>query len=211
MAADSTNFWSFLSSLAWPALIGGGAYVARLQIKEVFEALMVRLRSGAGLKIASVEFGPTPFADPNGARLGPPDTHNSLQRFEEVYVDEGARDEEREAVYAQAQRLFVVHRLRRSAQSRYQFDITIYIIAHKEGSTLGVKWVDYYFGKFWKKQVFRVASRYNGFAISTSAYGPFLCTAKVQMEDGSSLALSRYVDFETGGIAPDAPPSAEKV
>jgi hypothetical protein len=36
--------------------------------------------------------------------------------------------------------------------------------------------------------------------ISTSAYGPFMCTAELFFADGERVFVNRYVDFEMGGI-----------
>src|SRR5208282_5009041 len=64
--------------------------------------------------------------------------------------------------------------------------------------------VEYYFGGAWHNRIFPSIARENGFAVSTAAYGPFLCTAKVFFNDGSTTMLHRYVDFEMGDFAPSS-------
>lgn len=36
----------------------------------------------------------------------------------------------------------------------------------------------------------------DGFSLRVSAWGPFLCVARVTLDDGTALVLERYVDFD---------------
>jgi hypothetical protein len=80
-------------------------------------------------------------------------------------------------------------------------DVEIYLAPSlHHGSLTGVESVDYYFGKYWESKVFRSRSRQNGFAISTSAWAPFSCTARVNFTDGQHVFLHRLIDFEMGPL-----------
>jgi hypothetical protein len=71
---------------------------------------------------------------------------------------------------------------------------------HKSASLAPVHRVEYYFGEYWHNRVFVASDRSTGFLVSTSAYGPFVCTAEVHFTDGAVAMLSRYIDFEMGHI-----------
>lgn len=96
----------------------------------------------------------------------------------------------------------LVHRLYRSREERQLYDLVIYVTAHKEASLAGVKCVEYFLGRYWGNKVFPSTDRSRGFAIATAAYGPVLCSAEVFFNDGTSVMLHRYIDFEMGAWAP---------
>jgi hypothetical protein len=84
------------------------------------------------------------------------------------------------------------------------YDILIYLVPHpsSDASLAGVKRVEYYFGKSWGRNIFASDDRAHGFAISTSAYGAFMCTAEIFFSDGETVMVSRYIDFEMGALGP---------
>jgi hypothetical protein len=51
-----------------------------------------------------------------------------------------------------------------------------------------------------RRRIFTSIDRANNFAISTSAYGPFVCTAEIHFADGTKIMAWRYIDFELGAI-----------
>jgi hypothetical protein len=201
--------WAPLVSLAWLVFVVVIWFFYRDVLHELLSLLSLRIKSGASLKIANVEFGPVAFASPGGSIPDGSHTHQA-QRSMEVTIDDGSRKSERDQIYSNSSKLFLAHRLKKSENPSYAFDVTIYLITHKDGSLLGVNSVDYYFGPFWKNQVFRVNSRYNSFAVETSAYGPFLCTASATLVDGTVVKLNRYIDFEMGNLAVSALPSSKQ-
>jgi poly(A) polymerase Pap1 len=77
----------------------------------------------------------------------------------------------------------------------------IYVVPHK-ASLAGVAAVEYFLGSYWGNKVYPSHDRSRGFPIVTSAYGPFLCTAKIKFNDGTESLTSRYIDFEIGNVAP---------
>ena len=71
-----------------------------------------------------------------------------------------------------------------------------------------IKRVEYYFGKSWGQNIFASEDRAHGFAISTSAYGPFMCTAEIHFSDGDVTTVARYIDFEMGAVGAQPEPPA---
>jgi len=114
----------------------------------------------------------------------------------------GTRDEsERAAAYAASDGWMLVHRYRRSPEPEQLFDISIYLAPHKKrGERKQVQAVTYDVGRLWPGSPFRIEDPGNGFELRLSAYGPFLCLASVEFQDGSTCALQRYVDFEMSDL-----------
>lgn len=108
------------------------------------------------------------------------------------------REKRRCDVYENNRGLFLVHKWRPSQESGQIADIVISLTQHSEGPlTQGiVKSVEYHLGpKFFKQTVVKTESD-NNFRLEVSAYGPMLCLARINFDDGSpSLDLQRYIDF----------------
>jgi hypothetical protein len=109
-----------------------------------------------------------------------------------------ARDQFKES----SRHLMLVHRLFLSTKPGQIYDALIYVVPTRSGSLAGVTHVDYFFGRYWGNKIFPSTDRSRGFPILTSAYGAFLCCAKVHMNDDSTALLFRYIDFEMGAYAP---------
>jgi hypothetical protein len=153
------------------------------------------------MKIGSVEFGavhteqhhvPTPIGESSAAPeyLEPP----SPTAFELT----GARQQ----YYTETRRIMLVHRLFRSTHSNQVYDVLIYLVPHYGGSLVEVTSVEYFFGRYWANKIFESYDRSHGFPILTSAYGTFLCCARLTFNDGTKQNLFRYIDFEMGAYAP---------
>ena len=121
--------------------------------------------------------------------------------MEHVYLNQYSIDF-RNKYYEECRGVMLVHRLQHSITDGQLYDVLVYVIPHKTTSFAGVSSVEYFFGHYWGDKVFPSHDRSRGFPIVTSAYGPFLCTAKVNFNDGSNVMLSRYIDFEMGNCAP---------
>ena len=106
--------------------------------------------------------------------------------------------------------VMLVHRIAPSEQAGQLYDILLYVIPHpgSDATLVGVKRVAYYFGKSWGQNIFTSEDRARGFAVATSAYGPFMCTAEIQFSDGHVAMVSRYVDFEMGAVGSQPEPPA---
>jgi hypothetical protein len=169
-------------------------FVYRAEIRLALSSLVWRMKSGAHVKISSIELGPT-YIDPQGGK--PRDS-----KLLEVKKDKGnLRFHQRTEEYYRPNRgIFLVHRLYPSTDPKELYDIEIYLIPHKSNSLIPIQRVEYYFGKFWPNRIFVSTDRSTGFRVSTSAYGPFVCTAEVHFTDGDKVMLSRYIDFEMGTL-----------
>jgi hypothetical protein len=185
-------FWNALPSFFWFVLILILLLIFQKHLRALVRSLTWRIKSGAAFKLASVEIGAAYVPQGGGRSEGEgivgvrKDTdeefHNQRSRF---------RNEDRN--------LFLVHKLAPSKEANQLYDILIYLVPSlKYGSLSSVNAVEYYFGRYWGKNIFKSIDRATGFLISTSAYAPFTCTAKVHFTDGTSVFLHRYVDFEMG-------------
>jgi hypothetical protein len=120
-----------------------------------------------------------------------------------VYIDETkVFTHARDSLYSEARNVMLVHRLQRSVDDGQLYDILIYLVPHQNASLAGVTKVEYFFGRHWGNKVFPCTDRSRGFPVVTSAYGPFLCVARVHFNDESVAMLSRYIDFEMGSLTP---------
>jgi hypothetical protein len=172
-------FWLLLLIIFW-----------RL-IRATIESLVNRLKHGAGVKIGSFEL--------QGLKVTA-GSEVQNQNFQ-ITIDNGLMDTARNKIYQDLKGVMTVHKIFKSQKDGQLYDILIYQIPHKGGNLIQVTSVDYYFGKMWNKTIFTTSDRSNGFAIATSAYGPFLCFMKIHFNDGTSTTEYRYIDFEMGDVA----------
>jgi hypothetical protein len=114
------------------------------------------------------------------------------------------RELQREALYSDSRRLFIVHILTPSKKPGQKFDVFIYVRRHRDEPTNDVASAEFYCGRHWGNKVFRGTREGNVLGIRTSAYGEFLCTCLVTFEDGHQTILHRYVDFEMGRLLAQA-------
>jgi len=164
------------------------------QLTALVENLAWRLRTGAAVKLFSLELGAT-YVAPN---VEPKTFETNLEHYTDKNDD---RWKQREQYYGPNRRAFLVHKIGPSKHKGQLYDIQLYLVPHKGANLAGIAKVEYYFGKYWGNQIFVSIDRARSFAISTSAYGPFVCTAELFFSDGERVFVSRYVDFEMGGIA----------
>lgn len=115
--------------------------------------------------------------------------------------DDGEFHDSREGFRGEHGNLFLVHRLTPSREADQLYDVALFLVPSlRYGSLEGVRHVEYYFGKYWAGQIFKTVHRASGFLISTSAFAPFTCTARVEFSDGTRVFMHRYVDFEMGPL-----------
>jgi len=182
-----------LPSLLWFLLVVILLLSFRGTIRDGISVLMWRLKSGAEIKIASFELGKT-YVSPD------PSITTDAHLIEVREDQERRRYQQRGQYYLPNRDLFLVHRLVPSSKPGQLYDILIYLIPHKEATLACVKKVDYYFGPHWGERIFTSTDRAKGFAISTSAFGPFVCTAELYFTDGQRTIIWRYIDFEMGQV-----------
>jgi hypothetical protein len=151
------------------------------------------MRTGAALKLFSLELGQS-YVRPNMDNSG---DESTVQH----YTDEHERRyRQRDQYYKPNRNIQVVHRIAPSQHAGMLYDIQIYVLPHKDGTLINVNKVEYYFSKHWGNQIFVCIDRARNFAITTSAYGAFMCTAELFFSDGQSVIVNRYIDFEMGGL-----------
>ena len=102
----------------------------------------------------------------------------------------------------------LTHRIRPSKKEGQEFDISIFLIRKpskiiQSAKFKDVEYVEYYLGKYFggkpRGAKFIVKNPSNGFAMTTSAYGPPLCIAKIHFRDGNIAETYRFLDFEMQG------------
>jgi hypothetical protein len=193
--------WNSLPTLIWAIALIVVLLVFKRELQMLFQMLNRRLRQGASLKFGSVEIGQA-YVDPgHGTASG------GFVRVARKDTD-GLRHRQREQYYQPNRLIMLVHKIAPSEQQGQLYDILIYLVPHptSDATLAGVKRVEYYFGKSWGQNVFASDDRAHGFAIATSAYGPFMCTAEIFFSDGETVMVSRYVDFEMGALGPQPEP-----
>jgi hypothetical protein len=188
--------WSFLSQCLWIALILSILFYSRSELMLLVRVLITRLRSGGSLKVASFELGSAPNVSVTTSAI-------AVRGLQELGTDDGAFDESRAIFRTDYRNLFLVHRISASQDPEQLYDVLVYVVPSlRHGSLSGLLHVDYYFGKYWRRTIFRSIDRATGFLITTSAYAPFTCTARLHFSDGHDAFLHRYIDFEMGGLPP---------
>lgn len=92
--------------------------------------------------------------------------------------------------------VFLVHVITPSKIKGQKFDIFIYLKRNKAEDLSDVEHAKFFLGRFWGNEIFEVQNDGRYIGLSTSAYGPFLCTCCVTFKDGYSMNISRFIDFE---------------
>lgn len=195
--ASAADVWTALPSILWVLLVLVALLLFRREIRDVFQNLSWRLRTGAALKLFSLELGQS-YVSPSI------DTNKDETLLKHRIDTDEARWHQREQYYKPNRNIHLVHRLAPSAKSGMLYDIQLYLVPHREATLSNVSKVEYYFGRHWGKQIFTSIDRSRGFVISTSTFGPFMCTAELHFTDGETVIINRYVDFEMGAIGSKA-------
>jgi len=191
---------TILPTLLWILFAFVVLFLFRNALQELLHVAIWRVKTGSPLKIASFELG--------ASYVSPQSDFSKKGGLFDVRVDEkDDRYKERRQYYEPNHFLFLVHKISPSKEAGQLYDIRIYLLPHHdhESSLAFVQKVEYYFGKSWGKRIFTSIDRANNFAITTSAYGPFVCTAEIFFADGTRLMAWRYIDFEMGAIGKEPP------
>jgi hypothetical protein len=198
VAAEKSPFdlavWSVLPGTLWAMAAIGGLIYFRHQIAEVISAFVSRLHQGSSVKVGGVEIGAA------AGLVATPGDFSSEDSRVGVFEDDNSRAAQRHDIYKTSRGAMLVHRLQKSNENGQLYDVLIYIIPHKS-NLAGVVKVEYFFGSYWHNKVFPSEDRSRGFPVVTSAYGSFLCTAKLLFNDGTSEVVYRYIDFEMGALS----------
>ena len=189
------EFWNIVPSVLWFMLVVVLLVRYRDRLASIIEMIVWRIQSGAPVKLSTFELGAVQISvatrQPLNALASKPDVNDFFYEQRQSLRDIN---------------LFLVHRLSPSTETDQLYDVLIYLVpGQKFGTLLTVASVDYYFGSYWNKNVFSSIDRAKGFSISTPAFAPFTCTARINFTTGQSPAIvHRYIDFEMGpsGSAP---------
>jgi hypothetical protein len=188
-----SGIWPVLPSILWISLILFAILLFKKEIQQILHHFSWRLRTGAALKLFSIELGQS-YVSPSADLIKDESALDS-------YVDKNnERKLQRQMYYQPNRNIQLVHRIAPSENPGMLYDIHLYLITHKDGTLCNVAKVEYYFGPHWGNLIFISVDRGRGFPISTSAFGTFICTAKLYFTDHDEAFVSRYVDFEMGAI-----------
>lgn len=172
-------------SLLWLALIVGVLIWRRRDVDRFFGLLSQRVQAGAPVNISGIiEIGGVAGRLVNAPHAGGQVTKDS------------SRNDLRKAFYQDNRHIMVVHTLHASSSPGQVFDVLVYLQPRGQGSLLGVKLVEYYFGSHWNDIVISTDRRVNSYAVKVSAYGAFLCLARIVFTDETTSDQYRYIDFE---------------
>jgi hypothetical protein len=189
---------ALLGAVAWPLVVGGAIWFFRKYIVAALDAARRQFSSGARLKWKDFEF--------EGVNLSAFSVGGAEAYRREVATK--ALLDQREAKYAEQKNLFLVHRVAPTGSIHDKaelptYDVLIKLVRHKHYGRLNdVARVEYYFGKYFGRDVGEYGAKYvvedgsDGFAVRIDGYGPTLCEATVFFHDGSVATCSRYLDFE---------------
>lgn len=197
-------FVPLFQTLLW-VLLGGGAFLwLRPQLRKVVEAITRRIESGSPFKAGPFEVGElakleyvAPDAVAAAAQLPPAAPAKALPA--------GLTPDwptERDEMYRLCRGVFLAHIITPSAEPGQRFDIFIFLVRHKSADFSDVESAEFFFGHYWGNRVFREENAGGPIGVSTSAYGPFLCTCRVRFRDGHTALVSRYIDFEMERVLP---------
>ena len=186
-------------TLLWVVALATGAFLFRVQISELVGAVRRRVQSGSSLRAGPLEIGED-FQGLKYFRGGAGDTEKLLDpgRSSRIPVDD--RESHRVGIYEKHRGVFLAHLIEPSAHSGQVYDIFIFLIRHKSRDFDDVAKAEFFFGHMWGNQIFDADMEGELIGVSTSAWGPFLCTCRVTFTDGEVLNLYRYIDFEMGRV-----------
>lgn len=182
---------SFGETLAWVALVSYVLYRFGKYFERLLAALGTRIQSGSAVKAGPFELG-------QDLQLLEKVTASSVPKT--AFPANGDWSKERDGIYQTNSGLFLAHVIEPSSDPGQMYDIFIFLVRHKSDVLSDVDYAEFFFGGHWGDKVFRELPRNGLVGISTSAYGPFLCTCHVKLKDGHVIKLHRYIDFEMGRL-----------
>ena len=126
-------------------------------------------------KLRSVKAGPIELGeDLGGLEYAKPG--DITESSNEDYSD---WDQERTSLYQENKGIFLTHIITPSKDPDQKYDIYIYLIRHKTTNFADIDKADFFFGHMWGNRLFKEKEKNGMIGVSTSAYGPFLCTCRV--------------------------------
>ena len=197
-------FVPLMQTILWIIVIGTGTGLFFKQCRGILDAVRNRIERGSSLKAGPIELGEDlreldyvepklPEQDPTIALPAPEDKEHNWAT-------------ERNKIYEHSRGVFLAHVIEPSAEPGQLYDIFVYLVRHKSTSFEDISHAEFFFGHYWGNEVFSENFKDGLIGVSTSAYGPFLCTCRVTFADGYVAMVHRYIDFEMGRVF-DGPPN----
>lgn len=116
----------------------------------------------------------------------------------EVASSESDWSNERRNIYKENKGYFIAHVLEPTNKDGQEYDIFIYLIKHKSQDYKDIAKAEFFFGEYWGNKIYVGSNTGKYIGVRTSAYGPFLALCKITFKDGTSITISKYIDFEMG-------------
>jgi hypothetical protein len=116
----------------------------------------------------------------------------------EVASSESDWSNARRSIYKENKGYFIAHVLEPTNKDGQEYDIFIYLIKHKSQDYKDIAKAEFFFGEYWDNKIYVGSSTGKYIGVRTSAYGPFLALCKITFKDGTSITISKYIDFEMG-------------
>jgi hypothetical protein len=188
--ATLVDVLAIVPSILWFLLAAAVFWRHRRSFGELLDIAVWRFKAGAPLKVSVFELGAVQVSPLSKVPLN----------------DAAVRRDDGGDFYRQRQALrdnslFLVHRIAPSTENGQLYDVLVYLVPGlRHGSLLDVTSVEYYFSNYWNRNIFTSTDRASAFSISTSAFAPFTCTARVKRANEDDIYLHRYIDFEMGII-----------
>jgi len=179
----------FFQTMAWIALIIYSANKFSSQLQDLLNAIKMRISSGSSFKAGPIEL---------GQDLKALDRVMPSMASEKTHKDDWSK--ERDGIYNDNNGFFLAHVISPSEKGGQTYDVFIYLIKHKSKEFSDIEFAEFFLGAYWGNEVYREKERNGLIGISTSAYGPFLCTCRIMMKNGKEIRLNRYIDFEMGKV-----------
>ena len=119
-------------------------------------------------------------------------------------VPPGSWQLERPKEYERTHGFMLAHVYKPSSERGQIFDVSIFIVRHKKGTTTPparnfdeIQKAEFFFGESWGNRVFEVRGEDGFFGARVHAWGTFLAMCRVTFKDPSKdpIILFRYVDF----------------
>jgi hypothetical protein len=130
----SSGFWSIIPSILWIVLILIALVLFRREVQALFQNLSWRLRTGAALKLFSIELGQSYVSPAIDAEKDETALEHRTDTNEE-------RWRQREQYYEPNRNIHLVHRLAPSQRSGMLYDIQLYLIPHRDATLIAFRYL----------------------------------------------------------------------
>lgn len=190
------SYVPLFQTLIWAILIVIGGIIFFKQIRQLFETFRIRIAKGSSVKAGPIEIG----EDLRSLEYMSPIEDNIKTKEENSNKPDCEWVTERTDIYQKQRGVFLTHVISPSRKYGQKYDIFIYLYRHKTKDLSDINHAEFFFGHMWGDRVFKEKEKNGIIGVSTSAYGPFLCTCRVHFKDGTIIRLNRYIDFEMGRV-----------